>query len=180
MRIIPTTEGITDNIEQALTGAADSGGQKSGKAIAGGIAKGLAVGAAAVGTAAVTMVTGLVNGARGVAEYGDNVDKMSQKIGISAQAYQQWDYVMSRAGTSIDTMKAGMKTLSTQAQNNAEAFSALGLSEEQVASMSSEELFTATIQGLASMEEGTERTALSSQLLGRACAYMAHLFKEGT
>ena len=180
VRIVPTTDGIEENLVKAMGTPSEHAGQKSGKAIAGGIAKGLAVGAAAVGTAAVTMVTGLVNGARSVAEYGDNVDKMSQKIGISAQAYQQWDYVMSRAGTSIDSMKAGMKTLSTQAQNNAEAFSALGISEEQVASMSSEELFTATIQGLASMEEGTERTALASQLLGRAGADMAPLFNEGT
>lgn len=180
VRIVPTTDGIEDNLVKAMGTPSEHAGQKSGKAIAGGIAKGLAVGAAAVGTAAVGMVTGLVNGARGVAEYGDNVDKMSQKIGISAQAYQQWDYVMSRAGTSIDSMKAGMKTLSTQAQNNAAAFSALGISEEQVASMSSEELFTATIQGLASMEEGTERTALASQLLGRAGADMAPLFNQGT
>lgn len=180
VRIVPTTDGIEDNLVKAMGTPSEHAGQKSGKAIAGGIAKALAVGAVAVGTAAATMVTGLVNGARSVAEYGDNVDKMSQKIGISAQAYQQWDYVMARAGTSIDSMKAGMKTLSTQAQNNAEAFSALGISEEQVASMSSEELFTATIQGLASMEEGTERTALATQLLGRAGADMAPLFNEGT
>ena len=180
VRIVPTTDGIEDNLVKAMGTPSEHAGQKSGKAIAGGIAKGLAVGAAAVGTAAVTMVTGLVNGARSVAEYGDNVDKMSQKIGISAQAYQQWDYVMSRAGTSIDSMKAGMKTLSTQAQNNAEAFSALGLSEEQVASMSQEELFTATVRGLANMQEGTERTALATTLLGRAGADMAPLFNEGT
>ena len=80
VRIVPTTEGITDNIEKALTGAADSGGQKSGKAIAGGIAKGLAVGAVAVGTAAVTMVTGIVKGSKAVATLGDEIDKNSQKM----------------------------------------------------------------------------------------------------
>lgn len=180
VRIVPTTEGVTDNIEKALTGAADSGGQKSGKAIAGGIAKGLAVGAAAVGTAAVAMTTGIVNGAKDVAQYGDNVDKMSQKIGISAQAYQQWDYVMQRAGTSIDLMKQGMKTLSTQAANNSEAFQKLGISEEEVATLSQEDLFGRVIEGLSGMEEGSERTALASQLLGRAGADLGPLLNEGT
>ena len=121
---------------------------------------------AAVGAAGVAMAKNLWNGTKELAEYGDNIDKMSQKMGISAQAYQEWDAVMQHSGTSIDAMQRGMTTLSKAAENGAEEFEALGISQEQLANMSQEELFAATIEGLQSMEAGTERTVLAQKLLG--------------
>lgn len=131
--------------------------------------------------AAGTAVTGVFVGmAKQTADYGDKVDKMSQKIGISAEAYQKWDYVMQRAGGSIDSMKMGMKTLSQQAEKNSDAFQKLGISQEEVQSLSQEDLFERTVKGLAGMEKGTERAALASQLLGRAGADMGPLLNGGT
>lgn len=159
----------------------DSSGFESSVKKAGSVAKNAllgATGAIAVGTA--IMGKQFVSAAKDTAAYGDNVDKMSQKIGISAESYQKWDYVMQRAGTSIDSMKMGMKTLSKQAESNSDAFQKLGISQEQVASMSQEELFEATVRGLAGMEEGTERAALASELLGRAGADMGPLLNQGT
>ena len=57
-----------------------------------GLKKAATVGAAAVaavGTAAIAAGTALAKGTGDVAAYGDNIDKMSQKMGISAQAYQE-------------------------------------------------------------------------------------------
>ena len=139
-----------------------------------GFGKGLATAAktgvaavAAVGTAAVGAGAALVKGAGDVAAYGDNIDKMSQKVGISAEAYQEWDAVLQHSGASAGSLKAVMKTLSTQAQQNAEEFTSLGISEEEVANLSKEDLFAKVIEGLQGMEEGTERTAIASKLLGR-------------
>ena len=42
------------------------------------------------------------------------------------------------------------------------------LSQEEVAKMSTEDLFAATIKGLQGMEEGAERTVLANELLGGA------------
>ena len=42
---------------------------------------------------------GLFKFADGVASNADEIDKMSQKLGMSAQAYQEWDYVMQISGT---------------------------------------------------------------------------------
>lgn len=159
----------------------DSSGFESSVKKAGSVAKNAllgATGAIAVGTA--IMGKQFVSAAKDTAAYGDNVDKMSQKIGISAESYQKWDYVMKRAGTSIDSMKMGMKTLSKQAEANSDAFQKLGISQEQVASMSQEELFEATVKGLSNMEQGTERAALASELLGRAGADMGPLLNQGT
>ena len=125
-----------------------------------------AVAIGAVGAAGAAMTKSIISGTKELAEYGDNIDKMSQKMGISAQAYQEWDAVMQHSGTSIDSMQRGMTTLAKQAENSAEEFEKLGISQEELASMSQEELFAKTIEGLQNMESGTERTVLAQKLLG--------------
>lgn len=161
-------------LETAEQGARSFGGRFSKAAKVGTAA------AAALGVAAGYAGKKIVDGAKQVAAYGDNVDKMSQKIGISSDAYQKWDYVMQRAGGNVDQLKMGMKTLSQQAEKNSDAFQKLGISQEEVQSLNQEELFARTIKGLSDMEAGTERTALASQLLGRAGADMGPLLNQGS
>lgn len=154
-----------------------------GSKLKSGLAAGAAVGIGAVtalGVATVAAGKKMWQGINATAQYGDNVDKMSQKIGISAEAYQKWDYVMKRAGTSIDNMKMGMKTLSKQAESGSDAFRKLGISQEKVKSLSQEDLFSEVVKGLSNMEAGTERAALASELLGRAGADLGPLLNEGS
>lgn len=130
---------------------------------------------AAVGAAGAALTTAVVKGASEMAAYGDNIDKMSQKLGISAQAYQEWDAILQHSGSSIDSMQRGMMTLSNAVVNGSEAFERLGISQEQAASMSQEDLFAAVISGLQNMEEGAERTALAQKLLGGAAKELGPL-----
>ena len=132
-----------------------------------------AFGAIATGTAAAT--TAMVAGAKKTAEYGDNIDKMSQKMGISAEAYQEWDAILQHSGTSIEALKPSMKTLALQAEKGSDAFSKLGISQQEVANLSQEDLFSRVIAGLQGMEEGSERTALASELLGRGAIELGAL-----
>lgn len=184
VQIVPSAEGIEGKISEVLNkeagSAGESAGTKSSKSFASSLAKGLAAGTAVIATAAAGLVSSITGSATKVSEYGDHIDKMSQKIGISAESYQKWDYVMQRAGTSVDNLKAGMKTLSAAAESGSDAFDKLGISQEQIASMSQEELLETTIKSLASMEEGTERTALATQLLGKAGADLGPLLNSGT
>lgn len=121
---------------------------------------------AAVGTAAVALGTAFTNDVVNLSEYGDAIDKNSQKMGISAKAYQEWDFVLQHSGSSIDAMSKGMITLSKQAESNNEAFAQLGITEEDLATLNKEDLFAKTIEGLQAMGEGTERDALAAQLFG--------------
>lgn len=180
VHIIPTTEGISGSITSALSGESEKAGTQAGKSMLGGVAKVVGGGTALLAGAATAVAGSMISGAKGVAEYGDNIDKMSQKIGISAEEYQKWDYVLARAGTSIDVMKSGMKTLSTQAESNSEAFQKLGISAEDAANMSQADLFQKTVEVLSGMESGTERTALATQLLGKAGLELGPLLNEGT
>ena len=121
---------------------------------------------AALGSAAIAAGTAIVKGTADTAAYGDNIDKMSQKMGLSAQAYQEWDAIMQHSGTSIDAMKRGMTTLSKAVEDGDESFAKLGLSVDELKNMSQEDIFAATIKALQNMESGTERTVLAQKLLG--------------
>ena len=185
--VIPSLEGSQSTITKELTGvtneAAESAGSESGTKFGekfGGALKataGVIAGAMAAATAgAVAAGKAFLNSANDVATYGDEVDKMSQKMGISATAYQEWDFVMQHAGTSIESLKGSMKTLANAATSGSEAFEALGISQEQIASMSQEELFGATISALQNVEDETTRTALASKLLGKGATELGALF----
>lgn len=141
-------------------------------------AKGVVAGLAAVGTATVGAGVAMVNGAKQTAAYGDRVDKLSQKIGMSASSFQKWDFVLQQNGTSIDGLQMAMKTLSNAAQSNNKAFAQLGISQKELKNSSPEELFDKTISKLQDMESGTERTALASKLLGRSATELAPLLNQ--
>ena len=157
----------------------DTSGLKTGLSGIGGVAKaGLGVAAAgfaAVTTAAASATSAIANGVSQVADYGDNIDKMSQKMGMSAEGYQEWDFIMQHCGTSMETMKASMKTLANAASTGSEAFDQLGISQEQIANMSQEELFNATIAALQNVEDETTRTYLAGQTLGRGATELGAL-----
>lgn len=167
----------TSEYESGLEGASESASSFGSTLTKGiGVAAGVTT-AAITATAAATVAgtTAFVQGVSSVAEYGDNIDKMSQKMNMSAEAYQEWSFVMEHAGTSIESMQSSIKTLSNAAETGSEAFEQLGLSQEEIASMSSEELFSATITALQNVEDETERTYLAGQLLGRGATELGAL-----
>lgn len=190
VQIVPTTKGIQSELDSALSGAGEKAGKEGGKGIAsgignavGGIAKVTAAGIAAAGTAAVGAAGALISGANELSEYGDKIDKMSQKVGLSAEAYQEWDYILKISGTEMQNMTTGLKTLTNKfddAKNGSEdaqaMFQKLGISMEDLGSMSREDLFAAAISGFQQMEDSTERAALANDLFGRSGQELAPLF----
>lgn len=184
VQIVPSADGISNSISSVLSGPADKAGQDAGSTFGSSFGSkmktGLLMAGAGIAAFGATAGVALGKSISDVSKYGDHVDKMSQKIGFSAEGFQKWDYVLNRAGTSIDSMAPVMKTLSNAAVSNSEAFQQLGISQEEVASMSQEELFGRTIEALSGMEEGAERTALASKLLGRGASELAPLINGGT
>ena len=82
--------------EKGLNGASESAGGFGSKL--GAAAKG-ATALVAGGAAVVTAIGGaVVKGSTEVAEFGDHIDKNSQKMGISAEAYQEWDAILQHSG----------------------------------------------------------------------------------
>ena len=184
VQIMPSAQGIKGSIASVMAPEAADAGTKAGglfgKALKPSIAKAAAIGGAALAAGIGIGTAALKKGIKETAAYGDNVDKMSQKIGFTTDEYQKWDYVLQRAGTDIGKMGPVMKTLSNQAESNSAAFQELGISQDDLKKTSPGELFSETVKKLSSMENQTERTALASKLLGRGATELGPLFNEGT
>ena len=155
---------------------ADESGKKFEKL--GGILKGVgaAMGAsmAAIGTAAAAAGKKLYDMAKGAAETADNVDKQSQRLGMSRQAFQEWDYILSQNGVSIDSMNTAMKSMTANMADLAkggtksqETLAKLGVTVDDLKNLKQEEVFEKSIIALQKMPEGYEKSRLASELFGK-------------
>lgn len=185
--IVPTLNGAQETISKELGAstepAAKQAGEKAGKNFGESLAKGLKVTGAAIG-AAMTAVTGaavatgkaFINTANDISSMGDSIGDNAAKMGISTKAYQEWDFILQRSGSSIDAMKTSMKTLANAAVNGSDAFKTLGISQKELNSLSQEELFERTVKALSGVEDTSKRTALASKLLGKGALELGGVF----
>lgn len=169
-------------VEGQLT-AIDKKGARTGKSFAalGKAAKGLAIGVTAVAASLGVMLNK-------TAKATDRIDKMSQKIGLSRKAFQEYDFILSQYGASVDGLQMSMKTLSVavqEAENGNRTYQGylkrLGVVTRDVNGniKSQEKLFNETFTALANVSDETERTAIASRLLGDAATDLAPAFNAG-
>lgn len=130
---------------------------------------------AAIGTASVATTKALWDGVNATAQYGDQIDKTSQKVGMGTEAYQKWDYAMKISGTEMANCTVGLKTLTNKlddfkaGSSGATAiFERLGISLEDVSSKSREDIFQTTVYALQNIEDATEKAAIANDLFGRS------------
>ncbi len=119
----------------------------------------------------------------------DTVDKMSQKIGISREAYQEWDYILSQSGADVSGLQTSIKTLSTAASEAKDGtaeykdeFDRLGVSVVDTDGnlKDSETLFNEVFDALSDMTDQTQRTATASKLLGKSATELAPAMNSGS
>lgn len=173
------------NFSGAVKKAADTGADADGQLSKLGdtakkIGAALGAAAAAVGTACVAAGKKLWDMENEVGSAGDQIDKTSQKIGISAESYQKWGYVFERCGADVNNLQSGMKKLSTVitdasagSDSATEKLAAVGLSIEDLNGKSQDEQLSIVIAALQGMEAGAERTAAANDLLGKSATDMA-------
>ena len=131
----------------------------------------------AVVAGATVAGTALVKFASESASTADHIDKMSQKIGISRQAYQELDFICSQSGTSVDGLQAGVKSLTSAmdgardgVEKNVAQFERLGVSVTNADGTfrSQEDVLYDTISALQGMDDQTEKARLATELFGRS------------
>lgn len=158
---------------------AEKSGSKFGK-----FAKGVGVGAAAIGVAAVAAGAGMFKMATSSAETTDRIDKLSQKIGLSRKGFQEWDFIMSQSGGSVEGLQMGFKTMVNSMDQaiagtgkGADSFKKLGVSvkDSNGKVKDQETVFNETVVALQNMENGTEKAKLANDLFGRSGAEMMPL-----
>lgn len=113
-------------------------------------------------------------------ETADRVDKMSLKLNLSRQGFQEWDHVMKQSGMQIESLQGGMKKLVNSideaVNGNAsavESFQRVGISVEDLKGKSPEQVFEMLVKKLQEMPPSAEKAALANELLGKSAAEMA-------
>lgn len=154
----------------ALTAA--QGGFKALSTTVGGTLKAFAGFSTAVAGAATAVAGFAVAQASNL----DNIDKMSQRLGMSREGFQKWDFVLSQSGVDINSFQTGMKSLTknmdavTEGNKTAiENFKKLGV-EVQNADGSlkgQEETLRETVAAFQRMPESTEKARLAQELFGK-------------
>ena len=141
-------------------------------------------GAAAVGkfsvgvvTAAVSAGTAIVGLAKNASDAADNIDKMSQKLGLSREAYQELDFICSQSGASVDSLQAGMKklvnvmdTTRDGTSKSATALEQLGIAATDADGnlRNSEDVMWESLSALQAMTNETEKAKLATELFGKS------------
>lgn len=185
--IVPSLEGSQQTIATelgAITSPAsktvgEQSGQELGNALATGLQAASAVIAAAMAAvvgAAVATGKAFIDTANEVGQLGNEIDKNSQKMQMSISGYQTWDFILEHTGANIEGMKTAMKKLTVAAEEGNDAFTALGISQEELNNMSPEETWNATVEALQQVTDEGQRTALASELLGKGAVELAPLF----
>lgn len=166
----------TDDNAQGLASKLGNALKKVGSA-ASGIASAAAGAAASAAKAVGSASKAIYDFASETAAVGDNIDKMSQKIGISREAYQELDFICSQSGTSVDNLRAGMKTLTSVMDKTREGTSstATALEDLGIAVTNSdgsyrdnEEVMWESFAALTKLEDQTEKERLAVELFGKA------------
>lgn len=122
------------------------------------------------------------------AKFGDTIDKMSKRIGVSTQVLQEWDFVAGLAGSTLGEMEIAIRRLQLAADDAskgskrvAEGFKELGIEVKRTdgSFKSAEELLPEMADGFQKLEDSTLKTALAQKLLGRSGTALIPMLEQG-
>lgn len=155
---------------------AQGSAQKSGtgfKEAFGNVAKTAAAAGAAI-TGAAASIYKIANDAAGAT---DRIDKMSQKIGLSRQTFQEMDFVMSQSGGNVESLQMAMKTLRNVMDNDAGSIEMFGVSVRDANGefRSSEDIMMELISILQTWPDDVYKANAATLLFGRSGAELMPL-----
>lgn len=121
-------------------------------------------------------------------KHATEVTNLSRTMGMTTEAYQEWDYVLKTVGSSAEAAQGDISKLAEKAQDAAtgsgeaaELFAQLGIKvkDSQGTFKSQSELFDEVITKLSRMKDETERNAIASKLLGSTGEKIIPLLDKG-
>lgn len=109
--------------------------------------------------------------ATATANAGDRIDKASQALGLSRKAYQEWEYILSQSGATIDSLGISMKTLTNAivdgSQDTNDALSTIGLAVSDLEGLSQEQAFEKVVRAFQRLPAGVQKSSAAVKLFGR-------------
>lgn len=127
---------------------------------------GVVTGIVAAGTALAATTVKFIN-------YGDEIDKSSQKLGLSAEAYQKWALATEMAGGDVSTLQTGIRQLNTYIENLSKGqgdalltLNELGIGYEDFMSMSFDDQLKEIVTAMQGVESQTDKVRIAQELFG--------------
>ena len=140
-----------------------------------GVTTGLIKGVANIGKSAKSLVSD-------VAKAGDDIAKNSEKLGFTSKtAFQEWDYVLQRTGTDIESLKKGFNAISTASDASAKTIDSLGVSMKNAdgSARNTEDIFSDVISKLSEMTDETEKSKAAQSIFGKSFTELRPLLAGG-
>lgn len=145
--------------------------------------KAMALGLAAAGTAAIGFAT---NAVMQFSEVGDEVEKMSKRTGLSAEAVSALRVAADMGGTSIETMETAVKKMQVGLDNfNAKGsvmsgvLKDMGMSVGELKAMTPEQQFEALGNAIGTIADPALRTQAAMEAFGKAGTDLLPTFEGG-
>lgn len=120
----------------------------------------------------------------GVVEAGDQLDKMSQRTGMSVESLSRLGTIAELSGSNLESLGVAIKAMNKSLASGgtgdvANALNQLGLSIKTIQSLSPEKQFLTIAKALGELDNQSEKVALSMKLFGKAGSDLIPLFNEG-
>lgn len=119
--------------------------------------------------------------------YGDRLDKMSQRIGISVESLRQFDVIAQLCGTNLETLESTItkmnKTIGDAIAGSSkaeESFTKLGLSVYQLQEAKPDEAFLSIVSSLSKIPNQAERTNQAMAIFGKQATQLFPLINSGS
>lgn len=125
--------------------------------------------------------------AKKAGEFGDSIERASQKTGIATDELQGLRYAAQMSDVSFESLQKGLQRLSlkmAEAGNSASpvahAFHSLGISAGEVKGMKVDEALAKIADKFAVSKDGAAKTAIAMTLFGRAGAELIPMLNKGS
>jgi len=134
----------------------------------------------------VALTAALVGATVAAAKFGDEIAKMSKRVGIGTVALSEMRYMAELSGTSLDALETGVKRMqrvlidaSDGSATAMRALDRLNLTIEHLLDLSPEEQFYAIAEAISELPDPTLRAAVAQEVFGRAGTQMLPMLADG-
>lgn len=121
----------------------------------------------------ITAIVKVIKNGISVAKQMAKITFKAHKIGMNTNTYQKWGFVMQQVGGDVQDLTDFIKSLSSEQvkaregnQDTIASFEKLGISASELATLNQNQLFERTVEGLAKIQDQTEKTALAYKIFG--------------
>jgi len=129
------------------------------------------------GLGAGLSLAGVVLQIRSVINAADDLNKLSQSVGVGVESLAKLQYGAELAGVSSDELATALKQLNNAVSDGNKVFDRIGLDPKQF--RDTETLLRAIAQRFSEVEDGAAKTAAATDLFGRAGVRLIPLLNQG-